>query len=158
MTVGRASSVSLKTQNIEVKRGELVEMCAQEAGLAFKAAGTHAHEVSFYDMPDWYKTVDAVVIHSLVEGGGMPAMEAAAAGRLVISTPAGHFPLKAYQGGGILAPIESKKFKEFTVETLRYYKDNPAAYVEKCRIIQEAAKRFDWKYAVDDWIQLIESA
>jgi glycosyltransferase involved in cell wall biosynthesis len=85
-------------------------------------------------------------------------MEAAAAGRLVIGTPVGHFPRKAYEGGGILAPVEAEEFKAFTVETLRYYKDNPAAYQDKCHAIQEAAKRFDWKYTIDAWVELIEAA
>ena len=88
----------------------------------------------------------------------MPVMEAAAAGRLVIGTPVGHFPLKAYQGGGIIAPVEAEKFKSFTAATLRYYKDNPAAYVDKCRSIQEAARKFDWQYSIGEWIELIETA
>jgi hypothetical protein len=41
---------------------------------------------------------------------------------------------------------------------LRYYKDNPAAYVEKCREIQAAARKLDWQYAISDWIALLESA
>jgi hypothetical protein len=65
---------------------------------------------------------------------------------------------KAYEGGGILAPIEAEEFKAFTAETLRYYKDNPAAYRDKCHAIQEAAKRFDWKYTIDEWVDLIEAA
>ena len=44
-------------------------------------------------------------------------LEAAAAGRLVIGTPVGHFPRKAYQGGGILAPIEADKFTAFAAAT-----------------------------------------
>jgi glycosyltransferase involved in cell wall biosynthesis len=85
-------------------------------------------------------------------------MEAAAAGRLVISTPVGHFPRKAYEGGSILSPIESEKFKAFAADTLRYYKDNPGAYQDKCHAIQGAARKFDWKYAIDEWVELIEGA
>ena len=70
----------------------------------------------------------------------------------------GHFPLKAYQGGGIIAPIEAEKFKAFTVGVLRYYEENLSAYRGKCRAIQEAARQFDWKYTIDDWVALIESA
>jgi hypothetical protein len=54
--------------------------------------------------------------------------------------------------------LEAEKFKAFTVETLRYYKDNPAAYRDKCHAIQEAARRFDWKYTIDEWVELIEAA
>jgi glycosyltransferase involved in cell wall biosynthesis len=108
-------------------------------------------------MPKFYKSVDAVLMSSLTEAQPRPVMEAAAAGRLVIGTPVGHFPLRAYQGAGILAPIEAEKFKSFTAATLKYYKENPAAYVQKCHAIQEAARKFDWRYFIDEWVDLIES-
>ena len=114
--------------------------------------------MSFHDMPEFYRSVDAVVTSSISEAAQLPVMEAAAAGRLVIGTPVGHFPQRAYDGCGIIAPIEAEKFTAFTAATLRYYKDNPSAYVEKCRSIQEAARKFDWHYAIGDWIALIEAA
>jgi glycosyltransferase involved in cell wall biosynthesis len=159
LTVGYAGSISHKTRyGLEWKRGELARECAVEAGLHYKPAGSIVSQVSFHDMPEYYKTVDAVLITSLQEGAGLPALEAAAAGRLVISTPVGHVPLKAYEGGGIIAPIDPGKFIAFTAATLRYYKENPAAYVTKCRAIQEAAKKFDWQYSIPEWIELIENA
>lgn len=158
-TVGYATAMSHKTKNgIEKKRGELAQACAQAAGLAFSPAGTYDNPVSFHDMPDYYKRVDAVLMTSLIEAAGLPVLEAAAAGRLVIGTPVGHFPLTAYQGAGIIAPIEAEKFKAFTTATLRYYKENPTAYVEKCHAIQDSARKFDWQYVIDEWIELIETA
>ncbi|MFI5023464.1 MAG: FkbM family methyltransferase [Alphaproteobacteria bacterium] len=157
-TVGYASSMSARTYGIEWKRGELAEAAAREAGLAFKVAGSTANQISFHDMPDFYRSVDAVLTSSISEAAQLPVMEAAAAGRLVICTPVGHFPRKAYEGGGIMAPIEAGKFKTFAAETLRYYKENPAAYTAKCHAIQEAALKFDWEHAIGDWIELIESA
>lgn len=157
-TIGYASSMSVKTYGVEWKRGDLAEAAALDAGLAFKVAGSTGNQISFHDMPDFYKSVDAVVTSSISEAAQLPVMEAAAAGRLVIGTPVGHFPMKAYQGGGILAPIEAEKFKAFTSATLRYYKENPTAYVDKCRAIQQAAKIFDWQYAISGWIELIEMA
>lgn len=157
-TVGYAGSMSVNTFGVEWKRGELAEASARDAELEFKVAGWTGNQISFHDMPDFYRTVDAVLATSISEGAGLPVLEAAAAGRLVIGTPVGHFPLKAYQGGGILAPIESEKFKAFTSATLRYYKENPAAFVDKCRSIQEAARQFDWQYTIGEWIELIEAA
>jgi glycosyltransferase involved in cell wall biosynthesis len=157
-TVGYASSMSARTYGIEWKRGELAEAAAREAGLEFSVAGSTGNQTSFHDMPEFYRSVDAVLTSSISEAAQLPIMEAAAAGRLVIGTPVGHFPRKAYEGGGILAPVEAGKFKAFTVETLRYYKDNPAAYRDKCHAIQEAARRFDWKYTIDEWVELIEAA
>ena len=107
-------------------------------------------------MPDFYRTVDAVVTSSISEANALPVMEAAAAGRLVIGTPVGNFPRAAYEGTGIIAPIEADKFKEFTTATLRYYKDNPAEFVRKCQDIQRAAIKLDWQYVIDDWVELIE--
>src|SRR5260370_14292748 len=157
-TVGYASSMSVTTYGVEWKRGALAEAAAREAGLEFRVAGSTANQASFHDMPEFYRSVDAVLTSSISESGPLPVMEAAAAGRLVIGTPVGHFPRKAYEGGGILPPIVAGKFKAFTVETLRYYKDNPAAYRDKCHEIQEAARKFDWKYKIDEWVELIEAA
>jgi glycosyltransferase involved in cell wall biosynthesis len=157
-TVGYASSMSVKTYGVEWKRGDLAEAAVLDAGLAFKVAGSTGNQTSFHDMPDFYKSVDAVVTSSISEAAQLPVMEAAAAGRLVIGTPVGHFPLKAYHGGGIIAPIEAEKFKRFTTDTLRYYKENLTAYQDKCFSIQESSKKFDWKYSIGDWIDLIESA
>src|SRR6266852_6651558 len=157
-TVGYASSMSVTTYGIEWKRGELAETAAREAGLEFRVAGSTGNQASFHDMPEFYRSVDAVLTSSISEAAQLPVMEAAAAGRLVIGTPVGHFPRKAYEGGGILAPIEAGKFKAFTVETLRYYKDNPIAYQDKCHAIQEAARKCDWKYTIDEGVELIETA
>ncbi|WP_322418102.1 glycosyltransferase [Mesorhizobium huakuii] len=157
--VGYASSMSHKTkEGIEKKRGELAAECAERSGLDFRLAGSHENPVSFHDMPAYYSTVDAVLMTSMIEAAGLPVLEAAAAGRLVIGTPVGHFPLRAYQGGGIIAPIDSERFKRFTISTLLYYKSNPQAYVDKCHSIKEAAKMFDWQYVIDEWVDLIEMA
>src|SRR5579862_1609252 len=158
-TVGYATAISHKTKNgIEKKRGGLAEACARAAGLTFTPAGTYSSAISFHDMPEYYKKVDAVLMTSLIEAAGLPALEAAAAGRLVIGTPVGHFPLRAYQGGGIIAPIEERRFKEFTINTLRYYRENSSAYVEKCHAIKHAAQQINWKYVIEEWVELIETA
>ncbi|UCI19167.1 glycosyltransferase family 25 protein [Mesorhizobium sp. B2-1-8] len=155
-TVGYATSMSVETYGVEWKRGYLAEAAAQDAGLIFKVAGSTANQISFHDMPTFYRSVDAVVTSSVNESGPLSVMEGAAAGRLVIGTSVGHFPLKAYQGGGIIAPLEPSKFKAFTSATLRYYKDNPAAFAERCYATREAARKFDWQYSIDEWADLIE--
>jgi hypothetical protein len=158
-TVGYATSMSAKTRaGVEAKRGYLAEECARDAGLKFRNAGDHAHPIPFHDMPEFYKTVDALLMTSTMEAAPSPVLEGAAAGRLVIGTPAGHFPLLAYQGAGILAPFQSIKYKEFVVQTLTYYKQNPSAYIDKCQSIQEAVRRFDWEHMIGEWVELIETA
>ncbi|MFO1097867.1 MAG: hypothetical protein U1E81_06205 [Xanthobacteraceae bacterium] len=155
-SVGYASSLSVTTYGVEWKRGCLAEAAAHKAGLQFKLAGSTAWQMSFHDMPDFYKSVGAVLTSSISEAAQLPVMEAAAAGRLVIGTAVGHFPLKAYQGGGIIAPIEPERFISFTSATLQYYRDNPSAYSDKCRLIQEAAEQFDWRNSIEDWVDLAE--
>ena len=157
--VGYAGSYTHKTlDGLEWKRGEIAEASAREAGLEFKIAGWTGNQISFHDMPEFYKSVDAVLVSSVTEGAGLPAKEAAAAGRLVISTPVGDFPLRAAHGIGIVAPMESHKYVKFVADTLRHYKDNPAAFAEICRKTQEAARQLDWQYIIDDWVELIETA
>ncbi|WP_296746831.1 glycosyltransferase [Mesorhizobium sp.] len=156
--VGYASSMSVKTYGVEWKRGELAQAAVADAGLTFRIAGSTGNQTSFLDMPEFYRSVDAVVTSSVSEAAQLPVMEAAAAGRLVIGTPVGHFPRKAYQGAGIMAPIEAGKFKAFTTETLRFYKDNPGLYTEKCKSIQNAARNFDWVHSIDEWVTLIDSS
>jgi glycosyltransferase involved in cell wall biosynthesis len=79
----------------------------------YLARNFHRRWRSFHDMPDFYRSVDAVLITSVTEGAQLPVKEGAAAGRLVISTPVGDFPLRAYHGVGIIAPIESQKIHKF---------------------------------------------
>jgi glycosyltransferase involved in cell wall biosynthesis len=158
-TVGYAGSISHKTLNgIEWKRGELAEAAAREAGLEFKVAGSVGAAISFHDMPGFYKSVDTVLVSSLSEGAGLPFREAAAAGRLVISTPVGDFPLRAAQGIGVVAPIEGHKYEAFVTATLAHYKEHPAEFAEICRKSQEAARQLDWTLLIRDWIELIDSA
>ncbi|MGX7874084.1 hypothetical protein ACVDG5_016210 [Mesorhizobium sp. ORM6] len=79
-TIGYASSMSVKTYGVEWKRGNLAEAAALDAGLAFKVAGSTGNQTSFHDMPNFYKSVDAVVTSSISEAAQLPVMEAAAAG------------------------------------------------------------------------------
>ncbi|MER9197302.1 hypothetical protein NKJ52_24360 [Mesorhizobium australicum] len=161
LTVGCASSLSAKNKfGVEIKRGQLAKDCADGAGLKFKPAGFWTGgNTPIHEMPKYYQSVDAVLVCSLIEAGGpMPATEAAAAGRLVISTPVGVFPLRAYDGLGIIAPIDAEKYVRFTTDVLRYYANNPKEFVEKCAKGKEAARMFDWRFTVDSWIELFESA
>jgi FkbM family methyltransferase len=154
-SVGYAATMSRPTvYGVEGKRGSLAKACAEAAGLRFAAVDN----LPFDAMPDFYGSVDSVVMPSLQEGAGLPPLEGAAAGRLVIGTPVGHFPRLAYEGLGILAPLNAEPFQRFTTETLIYYRDNPSAYAEKCAAIQDAARQRDWQYVVKDWVEFFNSA
>jgi len=154
-SVGYATLMSRNTESgIERKRGALARACAVAAGLQF----TPIDNLPFEKMPDYYGSISSLLMPSLQEGAGLPPLEAAAAGRLVIGTPVGHFPRLAYEGLGILAPLEAEAFQRFAVEKLIYYRNNPAAYVDKCTAIRDASGQRDWRNVVVDWIELFLSA
>jgi glycosyltransferase involved in cell wall biosynthesis len=154
--VGYATAMSHLTNNgIEKKRGNLAQKCAEDAGLEFVLAGTYSQAKSFHDMPAFYEQVDCILMSSLIEAAGLPVIEGAAAGRLVIGTPVGHFPLRAYEGGGIVAPLEAEQFVQFTTSKLLHYRANQTAFREECARIQEYAKQFDWSRFLGEWEALL---
>ena len=154
--VGYAALLERKNEyGVEIKRGELVRRATELAGLEFKPAipsNNRNDGIPRAEMPAYYRSVDAVVMSSLQEGGAMPPYEAAAAGRLVIATPVGDFPRLAIEGMGILAPLNDEAFVEFTADRLNYYKTYTEFFQRKCRIIQEASYKRDWPNVIGDWI------
>jgi glycosyltransferase involved in cell wall biosynthesis len=139
-------------QTIEIKRGKLVIEVAKQLQLEFKPT----IGLRFLAMPDYYRTVDCVVMSSSQDACGLPMMEAACAGRLPIGTPLGI--LKNNPNAGIIVPIEPQQFIEETKSVISYYHHNPSKYIEKCREIQEYAKNhYDWKHVIDQWVNLFRS-
>jgi glycosyltransferase involved in cell wall biosynthesis len=105
-------------------------------------------------MPGFYKSVDSVLIASTEEGAGLPLLEAGAAGKLVISTPVGHYS-RVGNAGANFVPIAEDEFIEKTVEILSYYKANPEQYRQRCLEIQHHAQSYDWKFVIDKWIEIL---
>ena len=106
-------------------------------------------------MQGFYPTVDAVIVASSEEGAGLPALEASAAGKLVISTPVGLWITKSGDSGHTV-PIEETEFMSETLKLIEYYKANPEAYREKCLSTQEHAKKYDWSNVIHHWIELLK--
>ena len=103
-------------------------------------------------MPDFYRSVDAVIMSSLQEGGGMPPLEAAAAGRLVIGTPVGDFPRLVSEGIGILAPLGAEAFVDFTTDLLKELKMDDSLFRDKCLRNQECSQIRDWEMVMPGWM------
>lgn len=139
----------------DLKRGALIEQCARERGLTVKIAEQYHN--SFVTMSGFYPTVDCVIIASTEEGAGLPALEAAAAGRLVISTPVGHWPELVGEKGGITVPINEAAFTKQVLEILEKYQNDSAAFAEKCKEIQKHSAKYDWAHVVDDWAAMLSS-
>ena len=158
--VGYASTYSRTNEyGVERKRGDLARKAAVQAGLEFTTAigptNNRFSGIPKGKMPDYYRSVDAVIMSSLEEGGGMPMLEGAAAGRLTIGTPVGEFPRLAYEGLGILAPLGEEAFVEFVAGQLIQYKQDPMSFQSKCRSIQAAARKRDWSCVISDWIRFV---
>jgi glycosyltransferase involved in cell wall biosynthesis len=149
-TVGFAGATTGVHANI--KRPWLVEQAAKQAGLELKLA--HGYHNSYATMPGYYPTVDALIVASTEEGAGLPALEASAAGRLVISTPVGLWQTRRGTSGHTV-PVEESEFLSETVKLLEFYRANPAAYQEKCRSTQQHAQSYDWSQVIGPWVDLL---
>ena len=110
-------------------------------------------------MPEFYRSVDAVVTSSISEvrpvtghgsRGGRPACDRHA-GR---PFPAQR-PTKAAASWRRSRPKNSRPLPPPRCGTTRTIRRLTSI---KCRAIQEAARKFDWQYAIGDWIELIEAA
>lgn len=146
--VGYGTVMSRTTvSGIERKRGELARVASERAGLCFRPAFGCRHT----EMSAYYGEVQAVLMPSLQEGAGLPVLEAAAAGRLVIGTPVGHFQRLAYEGLGLLAPLDDSAFVDYCATALKFFKQNPSAFRDKTAQIRVAAQARDWRYVVGDW-------
>ena len=139
--------------NDHIKRAHLVDQAVGRSGLGLKIAIQYHN--SFTTMPGFYPQVGAIVVSSTHEGAGLPALEAAAAGRLVISTAVGHWDRIGLRGA-VEMPIEEQAFVDKCSETLIYYKNNHKEYQARCLTIQEHAREYDWTNHVESWVELIK--
>lgn len=152
-TVGYAGAINPDNIHRHIKRPWLIEQAARQAGLTFRPA--HAYHNTWITMPGYYQSVDAVIVSSTEEGAGLPALEASAAGKLVISTPVGIWLTKAGTSGHTV-PIEEADFVQETTRLLEFYRDNSTAYQDKCRATQAHAWQYDWSHVIISWTELFK--
>jgi uncharacterized protein YaiI (UPF0178 family) len=135
------------------KRGYLVQEIANELQLPFKSANPDRQ--TFLSMPGFYNTVDVVICSSQDEGAGGSMIEAAAAGRLCITTDVGGYREFIGPEGADACPVEEKEFKEAVKEKILFYINNPKLYRERCKELQNnALKKYDFSNVILDWITL----
>lgn len=152
-TIGYAGTISPNAIHKDIKRYWLVETVAQKTNLDLKPAASYHN--NYVTMQGYYKTVDAVIIASTEEGAGLPALEASAAGKLVISTPVGIWLTKSGRTGHTVS-IDETQFLSETERLLTHYKNNPEEYRMKCQQAQEHAKLFDWSNVIKYWVDLLQ--
>jgi hypothetical protein len=131
------------------KRAWLIKQACETVGLNFSVAQSYHN--SYVTMPGFYGSVDAVIIASTEEGAGLPAMEAGAAGRLVISTDVGHWAERIGGWGGHVVSKHPEEFLSQTCSILQHYKAHPGEYHNKCLSIQQHAASYDWKHVIEIW-------
>ena len=140
----------------EIKRGNLVYETVKEIndtyniGLEF-VTFPKAH---YLTMPQRYTEVDCVVMASTEEGGGLPMLEAAAAGRLCIGTDVGYYAEVPY---GLHLPTEKYEFKDALKQSLLHFA-NPNHFSELMNLCVEAEKaalEWDWSHRRQEWFDFL---
>ena len=136
----------------EIKRGSLVKKTVEQTPIKI-------FEHNFWNwltMPAYYKNIHALAASSIEESAGFPSMEAAAAGRLVLSTPVGYFEEHGPKGGGVVLPMDEKEYCEALYNNLALYYYNKDAYYKKCCEIQEYAREaYDWSKHIERWVAFL---
>lgn len=137
----------------EIKRASLVEKAvANIDGISLISHGDYNHLC----MPGYYKNIDCLIMASTEEAGGLPVMESAAAGRLVLGTYVGYFEHNADKGAGIGLPMDDVNFVNKAREHIIYYRDNPVEYRKQCQNIQQFARdNYDWSNVVKHWVEVL---
>jgi len=135
----------------EIKRGKLVEDAVTGMNVDLRSFP----EMNHLCMPSYYGIVDCVVMSSTEEAGGLPMMEAAAAGRLTIGTPVGYYAEDAIESGGVIVSIDPNDFINETRDAIQRYQQDNQLYRYTCAKIQEyAIETFDWSNRIESWIKL----
>lgn len=146
------AKASLNRFGIDRKRGYLVDRALNNV----KDINLIAHRhYNFLCMPSYYSSIDGVIISSCQEACGLPILEGAASGCLIIGSNIGY--LKEYgEEAGVILPIEEDLFVNELEYYLNYFRDNPKEYKIKCESIQYFARqKYDWSLTIQDWIDLL---
>ena len=153
--IGYSGAVEKINQYEEVKdwkRGYLVQDIATKTNTKLHLPTKRSHLA----MAAYYKDVDCLMVSSTEqESCGLPLMEAAAAGRLPISTITG-INRDFVRPTGVLLPMEEKQFVLSGVDAINTLKRDTALFTELCTKAQEFARMYyDWSAVIDNWITLL---
>lgn len=114
------------------------------------------NEHAFYNhlaMPGYYSDIDALLVTSSYESVGLPALEAAAAGRLVLAARAGYFD-GSY---GHLCRTPDDEYVADAREAINRYTKDPAAFRIACINARRAVReRHDWDNHIAGWVSLFD--
>ena len=107
-------------------------------------------------MSAYCKDIDCLMVSSTEqESCGLPLLEAAAAGRLPISTLTG-INRDFDKPTGIILPMEEELFLSGGINAINTLKENPRFFKQLCTNAQEFAwMHYDWAVVIDGWITLL---
>jgi hypothetical protein len=134
------------------KRGYLVQDIASKTDTKLLLPSKRSHLA----MSAYYKDIDCLMVSSTEqESCGLPLLEAAAAGRLPISTLTG-INRDFDKPTGIILPMEEEGYLSGGINCINLLKENPHLFNQLCTNAQEFARmHYDWSVVIDNWITLL---
>jgi glycosyltransferase involved in cell wall biosynthesis len=107
-------------------------------------------KISYEELPLLYQNAKMLIFPSLYEGFGFPLLEAQGVGCPVLSSNASVMPEVLRNSAYFFNPRDEKKFQE----EFRLFMLNPSLLKTKVPLGYENAKRFTWKKAAEETIQV----
>lgn len=149
-TMGYAGAKTFEMSNkSECKRGHLIPRVIEGLNVSLNEHAFYNH----FAMPGYYSDIDAVLVTSNYETVGLPALEAAAAGRLPLGARVGYFD-GSY---GHLCRTPDDEFVADAREAIsRYTKDREAFRIACINVRQAVRDQYDWGKCVVDWVSLFD--
>jgi hypothetical protein len=136
----------------ECKRMHLAQLVSERTGVPIDASARQDERLHFLAMPEFYRSIDCLIVPSTYETAGLPALEAAAAGRLVISTNVGYFD----GSFGELAQMDEQDFVSDAVAHINKHRENSGLYKYVCEYSQQYVRdNFDWSVVIDGWLNVL---
>ena len=134
------------------KRGYLVQDIASKTDTKLHLPTQRSHLA----MSAYYKDIDCLMVSSTEqESCGLPLLEAAAAGRLPISTLTG-INRDFDKPTGIILPMDEELYLSGGINVINTLKENPHLFNQLCTNAQEFARmHYDWSVVIDNWIILL---
>ena len=134
------------------KRGYLVKEIASKTDTKLILPTQRSHLA----MSAYYKDIDCLMVSSTEqESCGLPLLEAAAAGRLPISTLTG-INRDFDKPTGIILPMEEELYLSGGINVINTLKENSHLFNQLCTNAQDFARMYyDWSVVIDGWITLL---
>jgi glycosyltransferase involved in cell wall biosynthesis len=147
------SYVNQFESNDNLKRPHLAHRIVDRCNVEFV---TNKTLIYFLSMPGYYSEFDCLIMPTNTqEACGLPVMEAAAAGRMVLSASVGIVDHLG-KSPGVILPLEDDKFVDTGCKVINFYQNNPSNFAAHTKRAQEFAREYyDWSKVIQLWIDAI---